>query len=290
MSELDFSKYSTAVIIGNGFDINLDLPTGYDKFIVSPQFERLINNGNQLAIHLNNSYALKNWIDIEKELALYSIDGATETYKKEYEDLSSSLTDYINGIDYSKMNKRGAAYDLIQQISKGKRFIILDFNYTKSVKLLLSQFGLSETEIEQCHLKVHGEAEKKDIVFGVEDKAPIKSEHVFIRKAYNKAYKALNFAELFKNVSSLMFFGHSLGESDHTYFSNLFQNSCLYIGGGTSQSRFNKNFYFFHFKEDGYYNLMQQLDALTLKSLTSFKQYNNTQFIDVFEYEQRQNK
>lgn len=82
MSELDFSKYSTAVIIGNGFDINLDLPTGYDKFIVNPQFERLINNGNQLAIHLNNSYALKNWIDIEKELALYSIDGATETYKK----------------------------------------------------------------------------------------------------------------------------------------------------------------------------------------------------------------
>ena len=126
MSELDFSKYNTAIIIGNGFDINLGLPTGYEDFIVSPQFERLINNDNQLAIHLNNSYALKNWIDIEKELALYSLDGATDNYKKEYEDLSSSLTDYINDIDYSKMKSRGAAYDLMQQISKGKNFIILD--------------------------------------------------------------------------------------------------------------------------------------------------------------------
>lgn len=43
MSELDFSKYNTAIIIGNGFDINLGLPTGYEDFIVSPQFERLIN-------------------------------------------------------------------------------------------------------------------------------------------------------------------------------------------------------------------------------------------------------
>ena len=116
MNELDFSKYNTAIIIGNGFDINLGLPTGYEDFIVSPQFERLINNDNQLAIHLKNSYALKNWIDIEKELALYSLDGATDNYKKEYEDLSSSLTDYINDIDYSKMKSRGAAYDLMRQI------------------------------------------------------------------------------------------------------------------------------------------------------------------------------
>ena len=77
-----FSKYNTAIIIGNGFDINLGLPTGYEDFIVSPQFERLINNDNQLAIHLKNSYALKNWIDIEKELALYSLDGATDNSKK----------------------------------------------------------------------------------------------------------------------------------------------------------------------------------------------------------------
>lgn len=289
MNELDFSKYNTAIIIGNGFDINLDLPTGYEDFIVSPQFERLINNDNQLAIHLKNSYALKNWIDIEKELALYSLDGATDNYKKEYEDLSSSLTDYINDIDYSKMKSRGAAYDLMRQISKGKNFIILDFNYTKSIELLLNQFGLSDAEIELCHLKVHGEAEKRDIVFGVEDNARIKPEHVFIRKAYNKSFKALNFTKLFKNVSSLIFFGHSLGESDHTYFSELFRNSCLYIGG-SSQSKFNKNFYFFHFKDEGYYRLMQQLDALTSTSLTSFKQYNNAQFSDVFEYEQRQDK
>ena len=286
MKELDFSQYNTAIIIGNGFDINLGLPTGYENFIESAQFETLINNGNQLAVHLKNNYNLKNWIDIEKELSLYSMEGATESYKKEYDDLSASLTDYINDIDYLKMKKHGAAYDLMHQIAKGKSFIILDFNYTKSIRLLLSNFGLSDERIELCHLKVHGEAEKRNIVFGVEDKAPIKPEHVFIRKAYNKSFKALNFTELYKNVSSVMFFGHSLGESDHTYFKELFQNSCLNISG-TLQCTYRKNFYFFHYKEDGYYRLMQQLDTLTYTSLTTFRQYNNIEFIDVFEYEEK---
>ena len=286
MKELDFSQYNTAIIIGNGFDINLGLPTGYENFIESAQFETLINNGNQLAVHLKNNYNLKNWIDIEKELSLYSMEGATESYKKEYDDLSASLTDYINDIDYLKMKKHGAAYDLMHQIAKGKSFIILDFNYTKSIRLLLSNFGLSDERIGLSHLKVHGEAEKRNIVFGVEDKAPIKPEHVFIRKAYNKSFKALNFTELYKNVSSVMFFGHSLGESDHTYFKELFQNSCLNISG-TLQSTYRKNFYFFHYKEDGYYRLMQQLDTLTYTSLTTFRQYNNIEFIDVFEYEEK---
>ncbi len=286
MKELDFSQYNTAIIIGNGFDINLGLPTGYENFIESAQFETLINNGNQLAVHLKNNYNLKNWIDIEKELSLYSMEGATESYKKEYDDLSASLTDYINDIDYLKMKKHGAAYDLMHQIAKGKSFIILDFNYTKSIRLLLSNFGLSDERIELCHLKVHGEAEKRNIVFGVEDKAPIKPEHVFIRKAYNKSFKALNFTELYKNVSSVMFFGHSLGESDHTYFKELFQNSCLNISD-TLQCTYRKKFYFFHYKEDGYYRLMQQLDTLTYTSLTTFRQYNNIEFIDVFEYEEK---
>lgn len=286
MKELDFSQYNTAIIIGNGFDINLGLPTGYENFIESAQFETLINHGNQLAVHLKNNYNLRNWIDIEKELSLYSMEGATESYKKEYDDLSASLTDYINDIDYLKMKKHGAAYDLMHQIAKGKNFIILDFNYTKSIRLLLSNFGLSDERIELCHLKVHGEAEKRNIVFGVEDNAPIKPEHVFIRKAYNKSFKALNFTELYKNVSSVMFFGHSLGESDHTYFKELFQNSCLNISG-TLQSTYRKNFYFFHYKEDGYYRLMQQLDTLTYTSLTTFRQYNNIEFIDVFEYEEK---
>lgn len=83
-----------------------------------------------------------------------------------------------------------------------------------------------------------------------------------------------------------MFFGHSLGESDHTYFKELFQNSCLNISD-TLQCTYRKKFYFFHYKEDGYYRLMQQLDTLTYTSLTTFRQYNNIEFIDVFEYEEK---
>ena len=39
-----------------------------------------------------------------------------------------------------------------------------------------------------------------------------------MRKAYNIKYKALNFSELYDRIKSVAIFGHSLGETDHTYF------------------------------------------------------------------------
>ncbi|RHK16562.1 hypothetical protein DW077_19075, partial [Phocaeicola vulgatus] len=34
--------------------------------------------------------------------------------------------------------------------------------------------------------------------------------------------------ELYDRIKSVAIFGHSLGETDHTYFNKLFQESCMY--------------------------------------------------------------
>lgn len=77
----------TCIVIGNGFDINLGLPTSYADFVKSTHFDDMVKRGNELAKHLKSKFELQNWIDIENELKSYSL--------KKVMDLSSSITSYL---------------------------------------------------------------------------------------------------------------------------------------------------------------------------------------------------
>lgn len=68
MRNIDFNKYQSALIIGNGFDLSLGLSTSYMDFVNSDEFQILLNMQNQLAIYLKVNAELQNWIDIENEL------------------------------------------------------------------------------------------------------------------------------------------------------------------------------------------------------------------------------
>ena len=200
MRNIDFNKYQSALIIGNGFDLSLGLSISYMDFVNRDEFQILLNMQNQLAIYLKVNAELQNWIDIENELKLYSKNEDNAKFKTEYEALCKQLVVYINNIDYSSINKNSKAYEVLTNLSSTKNNIILDFNYTASTRLILKQCGLSDEDIDYRLIKVHGEASNNDIIFGVEDNAGIKKEHVFLRKAYNIKYKALNFSELYDRI------------------------------------------------------------------------------------------
>lgn len=70
MRNIDFNKYQSALIIGNGFDLSLGLSTSYMDFVNSDEFQILLNMQNQLAIYLKVNAELQNWF-----LAL--MDGTT---------------------------------------------------------------------------------------------------------------------------------------------------------------------------------------------------------------------
>lgn len=61
-------KITHIVIIGNGFDLNLGLKSGYQDYIKSAYFESLISKRNYLAMYLKKQNNLQRWIDIENEL------------------------------------------------------------------------------------------------------------------------------------------------------------------------------------------------------------------------------
>ncbi|MCE8493765.1 bacteriophage abortive infection AbiH family protein [Bacteroides uniformis] len=164
MRNIDFNKYQSALIIGNGFDLSLGLSTSYMDFVNSDEFQILLNMQNQLAIYLKVNAELQNWIDIENELKLYSKNEDNAKFKTEYEALCKQLVVYINNIDYSSINKNSKAYEVLTNLSSTKNNIILDFNYTASTRLILKQCGLSDEDIDNRLIKVHGEASGKSSV------------------------------------------------------------------------------------------------------------------------------
>lgn len=281
MEKFHITPKDTCIVIGNGFDINLGLPTSYKDFVKSAHFDDMVKRGNELAKHLKSKFELQNWIDIENELKIYSLEKSDASFKFNYELLTFALINYLEQLDYSLMKRASAAYRLIESISEScDSFNILDYNYTKSIEIILRNQLIDEDTIKRSLIKVHGDAAKNDIIFGVEDSAPIKPEHVFLRKAYPRHYKELNLSSIFAQAKRIIFFGHSLGETDHTYFQNLFRDSCQ-DGSSFTHKIYNKNFDFLYYQEDGYHKLMQQIDALTSNNLTAFRQFNNVQFMDV---------
>jgi hypothetical protein len=166
------------------------------------------------------------------------------------------------------------SYKLLEEIFKDD-FLILDFNYTDTVSNILIELGLSEDEINSKHIKVHGSIKENQIIFGVEDRANIKSEHVFLRKAFNKHFKAINVSFQLKNLTDLYIFGHSLGETDHMYFNNFFS-----LVTNPYDMGIGKNITMYYYGDNGYTQIFKQLDVLTNNNLTLFKQINNFKIVD----------
>ena len=63
MRNIDFNKYQSALIIGNGFDLSLGLSTSYMDFVNSDEFQILLNMQNQLAIYFKVNAARKSKVD-----------------------------------------------------------------------------------------------------------------------------------------------------------------------------------------------------------------------------------
>lgn len=276
MANLDHN-YENILIVGNGFDLNQGLSTSYSDFVESLEFNNLIISNNALAIYLKNQKDLINWIDIEIELKKYSSlledSKIIKNLRIEFLMLSTALKKYLSKINYSKLDKSKDSYKLLNRL-KDTDLLILDFNYTHTVKTILLELGLSKDEIENRLIKVHNSVDE-DIIFGVEDSARINPLHVFLRKAYNKSFKAINVKSNLDNLKQLVVYGYSLGETDHMYYNEFFRNLSY-----SHMLEKGKSLFFFYYGDDGYDQLFIQIDKLTQNNLTLFKQNNRLEFIN----------
>lgn len=80
-------------------------------------------------------------------------------------------------------------------------------------------------------LHIHGSlAPNDDIVFGVEDSAKLPKEHVFLYKAHSPHLKVQEFSDWLNSAERIIFYGYSLGDTDHQYFEKFLESYVLMIG------------------------------------------------------------
>ena len=79
MRNIDFNKYQSALIIGNGFDLSLGLSTSYMDFVNSDEFQILLNMQNQLAIYLKVNAELQLGY-LQPIITQYFIDNKSEIW------------------------------------------------------------------------------------------------------------------------------------------------------------------------------------------------------------------
>ena len=134
--------YKLVLVIGNGFDLDLGLPTSYKDFlessyfrshlnteIVTMKYDKDLKEGNNLFRYLREKYVSQNWIDIEKELKFMAsrqtkavdrhgrvydaLPVASDAKKTFFELLCNQLCLYLNNLDYIFVQGNSTALNLL---------------------------------------------------------------------------------------------------------------------------------------------------------------------------------
>ena len=248
-------KYDHLLVIGNGFDLNLGLPTSYRNFVESRIFKKMyvkrmqekLAKGNAQPSLIDYLYGKKfsdRWYDIEQSLLDYvskrpdgSFINNIEEDKRDYELICQTLVEYLaslfktgNDLKQSKMMRESSSGQLLQKISS-ERNVVYTFNYTPISLILDAVLG----HVSLKTINLHGEVKEitifkgtiKDsaIILGIEtdDMNNIAPGYSFMLKSNNSAYKSSNLAFDLMNSCNVIFFGHSLNQMDFGYFKGFFK-------------------------------------------------------------------
>lgn len=230
------------LIIGNGFDLDLGLPTRYSDFANSdywPHDDRVpdgrsvfsIAKGEEyhaLSFSLEKRLKTENWFDLEESLLDYAtkeVSGlANDLYSAKndidyYHELQSKLCDYLIDVQSNTpINTKALAGDILRAILDNGYFDnIFSFNYT-DLNYLANQLGISKT-IKYTH--VHGKLSDRSIILGVNE-SNLKDEYDEFHKSTSEFYQSNNLPQALDEANEVIFYGLSFGFIDFDYFANFF--------------------------------------------------------------------
>lgn len=233
-------------IIGNGFDLDLGLPTKYSDFAkssfwpkASPQPSSSVSTRNILRVgsstnpillehYLEKKKNLDSWFDLENELLLYScvenkIKESSSFIKKNieyYNRLQAALCDYILDVEDKITLKDCFANKVLKSIIDNGYFDqIYSFNYTNLNKI--AQLLSLSHEINYIHL--HGKVEDKSIILGVDD-SELRPGYEQFHKSSSRHYRSHDIYNALTNAQEIVIFGLSFGNIDYSYFDRFFKS------------------------------------------------------------------
>ena len=231
------------VIIGNGFDLDLELKTSYKDFMLSQIFDDYRENSHleissygklNLFDYLQDRFDGndKKWIDVEIELREFAKNVDLSEYKnkqkpieyieKSFNQVRAALCEYLTNIDYTSINIQSAAIELLKSIRRSGNCMVYNFNYTDLNRLNAYIGGAPSFTVHN----IHGNLKDRSIILGFESIPLNYTDLDFMIKYQSDSYKTSEKTDIRKDIGEaeeILIFGHTLGCTDHSYFQGFFQ-------------------------------------------------------------------
>lgn len=232
-----------AIIIGNGFDLDIGLPSRYSDFIRSKEWLDVLNyyrfyfegdgyKDHSLIAQLQMASLESQWFDIEEEIHKFVIahrdctDREIRDIKSEFDSIKRGLTVYLRRVSSQlehRADKRRLAYEFLfrmQECPLSKIEII--FNYTIPDSFL--EMPTYHEIGKGFFTYVHGSLRNNDIVLGcdLQQGEEVNRQLSFMYK-YNMLKQANHVARNIMEAKEVIFFGHSVNEMDFGYFREYFK-------------------------------------------------------------------
>lgn len=230
-----------AIIIGNGFDIDLGLPSGYPEFLKGDEWKELKKTlssfpteeylSHSLIYHLQTeAYRKENWFDIEEEILQFINNHPVCTEREireiesEFRRLKKALKEYLIRVSSGyKMAETKFPYKFIKKLAAcPKKMVEINFNYTNPHVFLPNPIYFHKDSYDQIH--VHGSLIEDDIVLGcdIQKDQEVNRNLSFMYK-YNMLNRANHVARNLLEAKEIIFYGHSVNEMDFGYFREFFK-------------------------------------------------------------------
>lgn len=236
-------------IIGNGFDLDLGLPTKYSDFAkssfwpkASPRTTSKINTGSGIVYvghsthpillehYLEGKKDLESWFDLENELLLYSqvenkgngkeSSSFIEKNNAYFIMLQNALCEYIISVENNISKKDCVAGKVLKSIIYNDYFgQIYSFNYT-DLNAIAQKLGI-HNNINYTHL--HGKVADRSIILGVDDSA-LRPGYEQFHKSSSRYYRSHDIYNALTNAREIVIFGLSFGNIDYSYFDRFFRS------------------------------------------------------------------
>mgnify|MGYP002860609530 CR=1 FL=1 len=245
-------------IIGNGFDLDLGLPTKYSDFAKSkywpaaPERKKtdgeqpkkdsgivyysVISDSSKLEEAIENARSREMWFDLEKELLDYSMQYEPKTpdftrFSREspnevksnvdyFNKLRDSLNDYILEVQKNQdIIEDCTARDVLKAIVDNGYFeSVYSFNYT-DLNSIARRIGIAQG-INYTHL--HGNVLDNSIILGV-DETKLRDGYESFHKSSSRYYRSHSLHNALVEADEIVVFGLSFGSIDYSYFNRFFK-------------------------------------------------------------------
>lgn len=275
------------LVLGNGFDKSLGIPTGYKEFLKSDEFKKIYHDAlrNQpsagLIQTLHQNVDLNNWIDVELSIKNFAKDLSRNRFdrsfadkvRKEFYDLRTGLSQYLKRcLKDARLPLRSSFYTFAKKF-EGKQIDVMSFNYTDVFSFLVSKGKIDLPGLKSV-FNIHGTLEDENIIFGIDgtDHSQVSPEITFLEKEYNVNYQPRKAEALLRQSEEIYFFGVSLGETDRHYFESYFS--------GLLNGETNREIYFSFYDEDSRQYLHNRIKTYTGNKVHEFKIRNHIHFYD----------